>query len=114
MFRSLDDATMAEIQNDSGDEGNDDEETDLDYFIEENPEYSSSSSSGEGEESDDDNIPLSMLAAWEKKPFNGKPLPEDVVRDPVDIFRALFNCRTHRTDGFDLKSILYGQYWNTN
>lgn len=85
MFPVLNDAVIADMLNDSGDEGDDNDEIDLDNFIEENPEYSSSSSSDEDEENDDDNIPLSMLAGWQKKPFTGKSLPEDAVRDPGDI-----------------------------
>lgn len=53
----------------------DNDEIDLDYFSQENLEHSSSSSSDEGEESKDDNILLSMLAAWEKKPFTSKRVP---------------------------------------
>ncbi|CAB3254118.1 unnamed protein product [Arctia plantaginis] len=85
MLPDLNDAAIAEMLIDSGDKGDDNDEIDLDCCNEENSEYSSTSSSDEGKNNDHDNIPLSMLTAWQKKPFNSKPLPEDAVRDPGDI-----------------------------
>ncbi|GBP81145.1 hypothetical protein EVAR_88244_1 [Eumeta japonica] len=81
----LNDAAIAEMLGGSEEEGDDSDEIDLDNFTEEYPEYLSSSSSDEGEDSDEDNVPLSMLAGWQKKPFNGKPLPEEALHDPGDI-----------------------------
>ncbi|CAG4937776.1 unnamed protein product [Parnassius apollo] len=115
MFPLLNDAAIEEMLYDSGDEGDDKDEIDTDYFIEENPEHTSSSSSDEGEENDDDNIPLSMLSGWQRKPFNGKPLPEDAVRDPGDIKTPYEYFERYFTDELmEQMALTTNQYYMAN
>lgn len=80
----LNDAAIANMLNDSGDDISDDEEEDLHLQPEEDRDDSDSTSSDSDDDSEDDNIPLSQLR-WQKKLFNSKPIPQDAVRPPGDI-----------------------------
>ncbi|CAG5019376.1 unnamed protein product [Parnassius apollo] len=70
---------------------------------------------GKSEENDDDNIPLSMLAGWQKKPFNGKPLPEDACRDPGDIKTPYEYFERYFTDELmEQMALTTNQYYMAN
>ncbi|CAG4981370.1 unnamed protein product [Colias eurytheme] len=56
----------------------------LNDFIQENPDYEGSSSDDD-EDIAEDNLPLSALASWQKKPFNSKTLADGAIREPVEI-----------------------------